>query len=99
MNGKTRQHFLLRAREFERQLDWHISSAFFQLDLLAKDPLSPTFFRLQCKDELNDSQSYLDRVRARRQTGWSEKKRFDPKRYQDLCQKALEEVDGDLRSC
>lgn len=95
--SQSLQNFLTGVREFEKQIEWHISSTIFQLDLLARDPMSPTFLRVSSGDRLDNSQGYLERVKRRRQTGWGEKKRFDPKKYQDLCEKALEEIDGSLR--
>lgn len=85
------ERFQSALRSFEEQVDWHITSIKTQLSLVPQSAILTGGLR----DVDLKKEDYLNRVKKRRETGWGDrKKRFDPKRYQDLCEAALVEVTG-----
>lgn len=91
--ARSRKIFRDTLKQFETHIDWHIAAIDEQLSKLTQNTLHTSVESTQP----STGSEFLDRVRRRRQEGWAERKRFNPKRYQDLREKALEEVDGQLR--
>lgn len=98
------ERFQLRLKTFGGQLDWHISSINTAISLL--EEVIRRQNEILCsagelkemntgspKEEEAKRAELKKRIARRKAEKW-EWKKFDAKRYQELCDKALAEVDG-----
>ena len=81
---------------FSAQLEYHIDAVHSQISAVIQSPRQPTarIIRpsLSAEEEVQrvELRTRIQRLKA---IGW-ERKRFDGKRYQDLCEKAIAELNG-----
>lgn len=103
-NAAAIHRFTLHLKSFGGLLDWHINAINDQI-LLLEEAARKQNDVLCAVGELEEMKSPADdearkaelkqRIVRRRGENW-ERKKFDAKRYQELCEKALSEADGVL---